>query len=273
MRFRTPPLPVPPGAKAGGALAGLSNVSPLLRPFSIAGAAFRPSSVPAVSKLASAPGAARAAILSAAGLPQAAMGSVAVRPGPGARPGDVAVRPGPGAGLGGVAVSIRAHRDHLSFDTPDFGDEVPDRPTLSYGEAFNQIRDSTATVRTTLQRDQDQLRQHAQGWNRFSLICAAVAFSLILLAAAALTFGKTAPGLVTMAVSVVVESAAGLFFVQARRVDARLDVMTQRLAESAEMYALFKMVDTIDDPALRDKLKTEIVRTALEMIKDRERAA
>ena len=281
----------PIGSTRVGVAASQVTMTPSrLQPLSTATAAIRPGSIPGALALASAPVAARTAVLSAAGLGPVAAASPATLPGirphrsvptspisPATRPSirprrSVSASPSTPASVGlpiaGRAVSIHTDRDHLSFHSPDFSDF---EPTLSYDKAFDSIRESTRKVHTDLKRDHDQLRQLAQSWNRVSIVFAAIGFTLILLAVTVLILGETIPGLVTVGASVVTKSVAALFFVQARRADHRLDILTERRAESAEMFGLVAIVETIEEPDERTKLKIEIVRRVLTMSENRAR--
>lgn len=159
------------------------------------------------------------------------------------------------------AVSIRTERDRLLV-----GD---DRIAVRYDDAFERMSKSIAALNSELQRNYDQLRSQVQSWNRSSLVCASFGFAIIVVAIAILIFGNTTTGIVTTAASVIPNTVAALFFVHARRADSRLDLVTARLNESREAYALIDIAETIEDVTLRNQLKAEIVRKRLTTATDK----
>jgi hypothetical protein len=134
---------------------------------------------------------------------------------------------------------------------------------VRYEVAFERVSSSIAAVNDELQRNYDELRNEVRGWNRGSIVCAAIGAVIIAVAVAILIFGGTTTGIVTTAASVIPNGASALFFLNARRANERLDVVTLRLGQSREAYALIEITETIDDVTLRNQLKAEIVRKRL----------
>jgi Putative DNA-binding domain len=157
------------------------------------------------------------------------------------------------AGDQGVAVG-RSVTDSITIAKPDY---------ISYRDAFERVVGSTAFVLNQLELSYRQAREQSQGWFRFSLIAAMIGLALIVIGMLTLIFGTTTAGMITAISSVVPDVAAALFFVQSRSANERVDVIQKRLTDAREIQSAVEIVNTIDDPPARDKLKAEIVRKAL----------
>jgi hypothetical protein len=78
-------------------------------------------------------------------------------------------------------------------------------------------------------------------------------------------FGQTTAGLISTISGIVPELVAGLFFVQSKQANERVDAIQGKLTAAREILTAVEIVNTIGDLQERDKLKADIVRKALQI--------
>lgn len=108
-----------------------------------------------------------------------------------------------------------------------------------------------------------QTREQAQGWYISSLIAAFLGFLLVVAGVITVIFGQTTAGLITTISGIVPEVVAGLFFMQSKQANERVDVIQEKLTAAREIFSAIEIVNTIGDAQERDKLKADIVRKTL----------
>jgi hypothetical protein len=140
-----------------------------------------------------------------------------------------------------------------------------DKVVISYQTAFERVVGATNFILTQLELSYKQTREQAQGWFRLSLIAAGIGFLLIAIGVIALLLGQTTAGVITTIASLIPNTAAALFFVQSKTANERVDAIQSRLTEAREVQTAVEIVETIEEPKARDKLKAEIVRKVLRL--------
>jgi hypothetical protein len=134
---------------------------------------------------------------------------------------------------------------------------------ISYDKAVERVAGSTKFDLNHLERSYQQTRGQAQGWFILSLLAAGLVFLLIGAGIVAVMFGQLTAGLITSISSVIPTVASALFFSQSKAANKRVDIIHTRLAEAREISKAVEIVDTIEDPKSRDRLRAEIVRKVL----------
>jgi hypothetical protein len=77
--------------------------------------------------------------------------------------------------------------------------------------------------------------------------------------------GQITVGVITALSSLIPNAAAALFFVQSKTANERVDAIQSRLTEAREVQTAVEIVETVEEPKARDKLKAEIVRKVLRL--------
>ena len=134
---------------------------------------------------------------------------------------------------------------------------------VPYGKAFDTLAHSTTVVVHQLEKIYSETREQAQGWFRFSLIAAGVGFVLVGAGLIVVLLGQQTIGLITALSSAIPNAIAGLFFLQSKAANERVDAVQEKLSENRQIQTAIEVANTISDKKARDKLKAEIARKVM----------
>lgn len=134
---------------------------------------------------------------------------------------------------------------------------------VPYDKAFNTIAQSTVLVVRQLENIYAETREQAQGWFRFSLIAAGAGLILVGAGLVVVLLGQQTIGLITALSSVIPNLIAGLFFLQSKAANERVDAIQEKLSENRQLQTAIDVTNTINDKKARDKLKAEIARKVM----------
>ena len=171
--------------------------------------------------------------------------------------GDIGIDYTPGEA---VAVGVEKDSGNVIVVEPESSTVIAGVPKQA---AYERIAAAANATRQQLTQIYEQSRQQAADWTRFSLVAAVLGFLIVLGGIVTMLLGNTTVGLVTTAVSLIPEVAAGLFFQQARGANRRVDENQERLLWAEGIHQVIELVITIDDEGTRDRLKGTIILNAL----------
>ncbi len=142
---------------------------------------------------------------------------------------------------------------------------VQNAKVVDFDTAFERLAGSTTFVIEQLGISYEQTREQSAGWFKFSVSAAVLGFVLIAIGAIIAIIGQTTAAIITAVAGIIPEVAAALFFVQAKSANERVDTILAQLGEAREILTSVEIANTIEDEKVRNSLKAEIVRKALQI--------
>jgi hypothetical protein len=133
-------------------------------------------------------------------------------------------------------------------------------------EAYQRISEVATLFREELLLIYAQHRAEARSWSAISVAAAVMGFLVVLGGLVAVTMGHLSAGMIATIVGAVSEVVAVLFFRQAALTSRQLQVDQAKLIDAERIHQAVDLVQTVDDPRLRDELKAAIVRLALQTV-------
>lgn len=136
--------------------------------------------------------------------------------------------------------------------------------TVATDPAFDALSRSTANVMEQLNEIRDETRQQAKRWSLLSMIMSLIGFLLIGAGVVMILSDATTSAVITAVSGIVTTGIGALFFAQSREANKRVDAILARLNQSQEILTLVQIANTLESEEERNRLKTEIMRKALE---------
>ena len=187
--------------------------------------------------------------------------------------GDGAIAQGEGAtaiGAGSISIEGEVEGDFVAGDKFTYDENanlkrVEQSPSANTQteKTFQKIAEGSSFVIKQLKISYAQAREQAFAWFRFSIIAAVVGLLLIVAGITILLLGLTTEGIIITISSIIPNVISGLFFVQSKASNERVDLIQRQLSESREIHTAIEIANSIETKKGRDTLKAEIIRRVI----------